>query len=174
MSEGIPAPQEPARRYVPDRTLPPYRYVPGLNPHPFRNPAGHMYTDGSAPDEPDWDSNQNALTDSSFLWGVDLFNHRYFWESHEAWEALWHQVDRTDPRSDLLQGLIQAGAFVLQRHRGKQGPSDRLFNASMTRLKNAHNAAGDICYGVELPATMTQLSTFHDGGEWPVIVLQRR
>ncbi|TGQ49534.1 DUF309 domain-containing protein, partial [Mesorhizobium sp. M1C.F.Ca.ET.210.01.1.1] len=25
-----------------------------------------------------------------FRWGIDLFNHGYYWEAHEAWEPLWH------------------------------------------------------------------------------------
>ncbi len=26
--------------------------------------------------------------------GVDLFNHGYYWESHEEWESLWHAAGR--------------------------------------------------------------------------------
>ena len=130
-----------------------------------------MYTDGSAPVEPDWDTEQAGLTDPDFLWGVDLFNNRYYWEAHEAWEAIWHQVERTDPRSQLFQALIQAGAFALQRHREKAGPSARLYRVSMERLADVRERVGPVCYGVDLDATMTQLEAFEAGGDWPVVVL---
>lgn len=54
--------------------------------------------------------------------GVDLFNHGYFWEAHEAWEEPW-QVERRDSAHRLyLQGLIRLAAAALkyriQQHAG--------------------------------------------------------
>ena len=39
----IVAPARSVIRYCPNRPLPPYRFVPGLYPHPTRHPAGHSY-----------------------------------------------------------------------------------------------------------------------------------
>ena len=39
----IVAPARSVVRYCPNRPLPPYRFVPGLHPHPTRNPAGHSF-----------------------------------------------------------------------------------------------------------------------------------
>ena len=172
MSRQIPAPHPPPPRFVPDRALPPYRYVPGQHPHPFRHPDGHMYTDGGAPEEPDWDANQSGETDQAFLWGVDLFNHRYYWEAHEAWEAIWHRVDRGEPRSELFQGLIQACAFVLQRHRGMDKPANRLDSVSVGRLQGVVERVGVVCYGVQLEETMARLTAFAEGGDWPQLSLR--
>jgi hypothetical protein len=30
-------------RWLPQKRLPPYAYLPGKNPHPVRDPAGHSY-----------------------------------------------------------------------------------------------------------------------------------
>ena len=40
--------------------------------------------------------------------GCRLFNAGKFFESHEAWESLWHEV--ADPERELLQGMIQLAA----------------------------------------------------------------
>ncbi|MER9856292.1 DUF309 domain-containing protein [Mesorhizobium sp. M0098] len=35
-----------------------------------------------------------ALGSDVFRWGIDLFNHGYYyWEAHEAWEPLWHAAN---------------------------------------------------------------------------------
>ena len=54
--------------------MPPYRYVPGVNPHPFRHEGGHMYPDGSAPSETSWFPYADWREDSRFLFAVDLFD----------------------------------------------------------------------------------------------------
>ncbi len=40
--------------------------------------------------------------------GRRLFNAGQFFESHEAWESLWHEV--AEPERKLLQGMIQLAA----------------------------------------------------------------
>jgi hypothetical protein len=112
---------DPGDRGVPrysQRSLPAYRYVPGLHPHPTRDPRGHSY-------EPVLRLNRHApwsvddwRTLDDWLYGVDLFNRFYFWEAHEAWEGLWAAVERGSAASLLLQGLIQVAAALLKTHMG--------------------------------------------------------
>jgi predicted metal-dependent hydrolase len=45
-----------------------------------------------------------------YLFGIDLFNQQYFWESHVYWEALWHKAGRKGETADFLKGLIKMGA----------------------------------------------------------------
>ncbi len=47
---------------------------------------------------------------TTYLRGIDLFNHGYYWEAHEAWEALWHAAGRKGPIADFLKGLIKLAA----------------------------------------------------------------
>ena len=74
-------------RLVPERSFPPYAYIPGRAPHPTRDPKGHNYgaefETPKPPDPDDW----RACRD--YLYGIDLFNHGFYWEAHEAWEGLW-------------------------------------------------------------------------------------
>ncbi len=106
---------EPRPRLVPDRPLPPYTFVPGQAPHPRSDPAGHQYARAPEPIDPldptRWPENV------TYLYGIDLFNHGYYWEAHEAWESLWHGAGRRGHTADFLKGLIQlavAGVKVRQ------------------------------------------------------------
>jgi hypothetical protein len=104
-------------RYLPDEPLPPYSYVPGgRSPHPFSDPAGHSYNaprdHPPAPHADDW------RTSRAYLRGVDLFNHGYYWEAHEAWEGLWHACGRGGPTADFLKGLIQLAVAGVKHWQG--------------------------------------------------------
>ena len=57
-------------RWLPQKSLPPYAYLPGKNPHPVRDPAGHSYHV-----EPISVAAEVSLSSDAFLWGLDLFNH---------------------------------------------------------------------------------------------------
>ena len=69
-------------RWLPEKSFPPYAYLPGRQPHPVRDPAGHSYRV-----EPMPVAAEASLGSDVFLWGLDLFNHGYYWEAHEAWEG---------------------------------------------------------------------------------------
>lgn len=45
-----------------------------------------------------------------YLYGIDLFNHGYFWESHVWWEAIWNEAGRKGELADFLKGLIKLAA----------------------------------------------------------------
>jgi hypothetical protein len=110
---------EPGDRGVPRysvRPFPPYRYVPGLHPHPLRDPAGHSYRAHFRLDRhPPW-SPEHWRRIEDWLYGVDLLNRFYFWEAHEAWEGLWASCERQSAPGLLLQGLIQIAAALLKAH----------------------------------------------------------
>jgi hypothetical protein len=65
------------------------------------------------------------------LYGIDLFNHGFYWEAHEAWEGLWVACGRTGPTAIFLQALINLAAT---------GFKARLGNARGIRA-NAETAA---------------------------------
>lgn len=112
----LPTPgQRAAPRYT-TTALPPYRYVPGLHPHPLRDPAGHSFKPRAAlARHPRWAPDDWPQLDS-WLYGTDLFNAFYFWEAHEAWEALWASAERGSAPFLLLQGLIQIAAALIKTH----------------------------------------------------------
>src|SRR5947209_2469534 len=81
-------PKSPAEfRLVPHRPFPPYSFVPGRFPHPTSDSTGHSF--GVEPFLPTSLDPQHWGESETYLYGIDLFNGRYYWESHVAWESLW-------------------------------------------------------------------------------------
>ncbi len=56
------------------------------------------------PDPEEWRACRN------YLYGIDLFNHGFYWEAHEAWEGLWVACGRRGPTATYLQALNLAAA----------------------------------------------------------------
>ena len=102
--------------------LPPYTYVPGRTPHPIRDPAGHMYGKHEQSAELDIENWQRC---DQYLFGIDLFNHGYYWEAHEAWESLWHAAGRTGAIADFLKGLIKLAAAGVKTREGSAAGRER-------------------------------------------------
>jgi hypothetical protein len=107
----------PVPRLVPDERLPPYAFVRGRFPHPESDPAGHSFgahRDPAEPFDPDrWEASR------AYLYGLDLFNSCFYWESHVAWESLWVAAERKGPVADFLKGLIHLGAAGVKNAEGK-------------------------------------------------------
>jgi len=104
-------------RLVPDEPLPAYSYVPGRFPHPIREPAGHSHGQSAETVSP---------TELECWWrcrayraGIDLFNHGYYWEAHERWEAVWHAAGRRGAMGDFLKGLIKLAAALVKGRAGR-------------------------------------------------------
>ena len=105
-------------RYLPAYPLPPYAYVPGGSfPHPSRNPQGHGFRLPPAPALPPNPAHWRSCR--PYLFGIDLFNHGFYWEAHEAWESLWHACGRSGILADFLKGLIKLAAAGVKVREGK-------------------------------------------------------
>ena len=153
----IRAPDRSAPRYCPERPLPAYRYVPGLHPHPVRDPQGHSYQAAPARNRhAPWEVGAwRTLID--WLFGVDLFNAFYFWEAHESWEGLWAAKPRDSAPARMLQGLIQIAAALLKIHLGSLAGAAALSREGLDKLA-AVAATVPTMLGLQLPDTIT---TFH-------------
>lgn len=161
-----------------DLPLPPYRHLPGSTPHPVTHPEGHSYGVREEPVElgerrlpEDWRRVEE------YLYGVDLFNRAYLWESHEAWEGIWHAV-RDDPLvADSLQGLIQGAAALLQHHLGHRRGARNLLDKSEANLAAARRwleeRPADRFMGVELADWQARLAeAVTAGGAYPFLRLE--
>jgi hypothetical protein len=104
-------------RFLPDESLPPYTYVPGHSPHPLSDPRGHSF--GIKLPQPEPPDPQNWQSCRAYRYGLDLFNHGYYWEAHETWEGLWHACGRHDRTADFLKGLIKLAAAGVKVREGK-------------------------------------------------------
>ncbi len=177
MITGIPEPQRPPARYT-SRPFPPYRYVPGLHPHPVAHPDGHSYDpSGAHPEAGALLSPDRWAECRDYLFGVDLYNHWYWWEAHEAWEGIWQQSDKRGPQGHFLQFLIQVSACHLQRHMGRTEGVQRLRRRARRHLESVIAAVGaGRCYmGLDPGGFADHADRWLDGetNEYPFIRLDR-
>jgi hypothetical protein len=102
-------------RYT-DLPLPPYSYVSGFAPHPVSDARGHMHGQPHAAPPPldphDWQAS------TTYRYAADLFNHGFYWEAHEAWEALWHAAGRQGQVATWLKALIKLAAAGVKLREG--------------------------------------------------------
>ncbi len=147
-------------RYSRD-AFPPYRFVPGRHPHPVASPQGHSYLPpGESPPPARCVAPEAWRTSAEYLYGCDLYNHGYWWEAHEAWEALWHAVPNPSPQRRYLQGLIQVSAGQLQTFLGKAAGVRRLRASSREHLEAAAGVAGERFMGLLLWAWMDEVDAY--------------
>lgn len=103
-------------RLVPGRSFPSYSYVPGRSPHPISDPEGHSF-DHRCPPPPPIDPEHWSASEE-YLYGIDLFNHGFYWEAHEVWEGLWLAAGRAGVVADFMKGLIQLTAAGVKVRQG--------------------------------------------------------
>ena len=118
-----------------DEPFPPYSYTPDRFPHPESDPAGHSFgkkrSPGAALDPAQWMANK------TYLYGLDLFNAGFFWESHVEFESLWLAAGRKGPVADFLKGLIQLAAAGVKHLEGNP-----------TGVNNHARRAAELWHGV--------------------------
>jgi hypothetical protein len=97
--------------------------VPGHAPHPVSDPGGHMHGQPHGPAPP---LDPAAWRESAaYLYGVDLFNHGFYWEAHEAWESLWHAAGRQGAVAVFLKALIKLAAAGVKAREGNAAGASR-------------------------------------------------
>jgi hypothetical protein len=149
--------------------FPSYRFIPGENSHPTENPLGHSYGK-ETPELTTFDPGQWRKNEQ-YLYGVDLYNHGYWWESHEAFEGLWRVTARGDIARDYLQGLIKiSGAFIKWHLKKRQG-LEYLYKGAMDHLLKVGKGHSHYM-GVNIPAQINKLEKHFSmvvnfPGEWP-------
>jgi hypothetical protein len=164
----------PWPRYT-GRALPAQAYVPGradTSGRPGRTQEFEAAGDGEAAavaeGNPVWQRHP------AFLWGLDLYNHGYPWEAHEAWEALWRQAPRPSAVRDLLQALIQCAAAAVHAAAGRPAGQRRLAERALARLGAVHAAVGPRCLGIDVAGLAQGMRAFAlagCAGDWPRIAL---
>lgn len=144
--------------------FPKYRYIPAVNPHPEIHPEGHSYNKkeekvGYQPPE-DWMKNE------TYLYGVDLFNHGFWWEAHEAWEKVWLTTKKFDLEGQFLQGMIQYSAALLKLYSGNKPGFDKLCREAQKKIdfcQEKMNETHHHCFmGLNLFQWVERMATFRD------------
>ena len=162
-------------RYAPHLRFPPYAFLPGTDPHPSRDPAGHSYSKEPEVHAPYVESDL-WHTNTPYLLGVDLYNHGFLWEAHEAWESIWHP-SKIDPlQANHLQGLIQCAAACLKVPMRQPKGLERLCEIGTGRLEAVARETGGNYMGLELIEFLMSMRTFaastpQDTRERPTLTL---
>lgn len=147
-------------RYAPERSFPPYAFLPGRDPHPERDPKGHSY--GHERPEAEYFPSQSWRQNGDYLWGVDLYNHGYLWEAHEAWEGLWHRAKHDHLQAEHLQGLIQCAAASLKIPMGQARGLALLGQQGTRRLELVSKEGAPEYMGIDLPSFVAAFRRFVD------------
>ncbi len=129
-----PEPPDPNWPRYSRHPFPAYRFLPGLTPHPRRNPLGHSY--GQPEPKPTPFPADRWQESEDYLYGIDLYNFAYWWECHEVFEGLWHAVGRESEQGNFFQALIQLAAGNLKYFLGNQAAAHNLYRSGIMRLQN--------------------------------------
>jgi len=166
MEPEIPHPDLPRYTQTP---FPAYRYLPfqADMPHPRRDPAGHSF--GKEEEYLPGFSTEDWRNCQPYLYGIDLFNHGYWWEAHEAWETLWFAAGQQTETGHFIQGLIQAAAAQLKRFMNEERGAQKLTASSIAKLTLNEG----IFLGIEIESFSAKLQRClqEDRGEFPQIYL---
>jgi hypothetical protein len=126
-------------RYCPERSLPERAFIPGRGPKPASESQLAPYRAAER-----WRDNE------AYLWGVDLYNHGFAWEAHEAWEDLWRAAKHDEAQATFLQGLIQCAAARVKMSMGDAAATRRLLERGLKRLASVREQQGDRYMGLDL------------------------
>lgn len=131
-------------RYLPEKPLPPYTFVPPYKAHPKISPDGHMYN------QPEKIASKLdpyfPFESLEYLRGLDLFNNGYYWEAHEEWEGVWNAHNKEGITADFFKALIKVSASgVKLRQRQPDGAKTHSITANKM-FKEIKNAVKDDYY----------------------------
>ena len=146
--------------YGPETTSSPDSISPNTS---TADPKGHSYRpEEDVPPTCVSVSGEHWHTSHDYLYGCDLYNHGYWWEAHEAWEAWWQLIDKSGPEGQFLQGLIQAAACALKAEAGNATGVRRLLARSESRLRRVLEHMTDPSYmGLELEHWLENVRAYY-------------
>lgn len=145
-------------RQCPQRALPDAPHVPGKGPRPA--------DPGAATDPDAWDGRAETLrVAGDYGWGIDLYNHGYYWEAHEAWEQLWKLAPADSTQRHFLQALIQFSAAALKARMGQTAACQRLANRALVHMEPVVQTHPDGYLGLDVQAFTRDFLAYSDAGQ---------
>ena len=104
-----------------------------------------------------------------YLYGVDLFNAAYYWETHEVFEGLWRLEPKGSPLYNGLKGLIQLAVSTLKHDRKEPKGRDMLLKGGQGYLRSSNIAE----FGVNIEGLLEEILHYQttEGAPRPFIKL---
>jgi uncharacterized protein len=159
------SPARPTPPRYSDRTFPPYRFIPGKSPHPTRDPDGHSYHN-PVQQLASFDDTQWQGCDE-YLFGIDLFNHGYWWEAHEALEAVWVAAGRQTETGLFIQGLIQVAVAHLKKFQGFDDVARRMGADGLEKMKHIKG----VYLGINVEAFRNDVKSYSTNDKHPPVTI---
>jgi hypothetical protein len=132
-----------------DEPFPSYTYIPNRGlPHPRSSPLGHSHDRPEQPARPIVDD--RWASSPPYLHGCRLFNAGYYWEAHEAWEAVWHAQGRAGPVAEVLKGLIKLAAAGVKVREGRPAGVSSHARRAADSFKTSRAIVGPTLLGLDL------------------------
>ena len=151
-------------RYT-DKPFPKYRYIPGESPHPTRDPKGHSYN--KSVKDLSFFSPEKWSTCEEYLFGIDLFNHYYWWEAHEVLETIWIAAGKKSDTGLFVQGLIQISAAHLKGWQGYYDAAAKLALSGLSKMKISNGKR----LGIDISKLKSDVEKYLSGNcSTPVII----
>lgn len=156
-----PAAPDPGWPRYGTHAFPPRRYVPGRGPHPRRDPARPRGPVPAAFRPERWAGS------AAYRHGIDLYNHAYWWESHEVFEGLLHALGRgATPQVGVLRALIWLAAAELKRFVGLRRAADHF----LERARAALDPTLGRFMGLDVPDLARRIEARRAGSGGPVLL----
>ena len=118
----IPKTGSAIKRYSSLNPFPDYSYIPGKGlKDEHRRDLPHF--PGKRLLSSNWQNHE------AYLYGIDLYNHDFFFEAHEVWEELWFVCGVKSMEGQFLKALIQLAAARLKIKLQEPKPAARLIQS---------------------------------------------
>ena len=92
-------------------------------------------------------------------YGLDLFNHRYYWESHVYFEALWNAHERRGESADFFKALIKLAAAGVKKDLGQRKELLEHYHRAQELLLGILTSQKEIFLGFELKEILSQIES---------------
>jgi hypothetical protein len=140
-----------------DISFPERPYLPGTGMiHPGKDPANSHIPQIPPPaiafDVETWRFSQH------YLYAIDLFNYRYWWEAHEVLEDVWIEAGKNTPGGKFIQGIIQISAALLKTAQSQAG-TRRLAAKGLSKIR----LQSGVFLGVDVHEFGLQVTTYIEG-----------
>ncbi|MBN2757637.1 MAG: DUF309 domain-containing protein [Bacteroidales bacterium] len=137
--------------------LPYWRYIPKYEQHPDKTPNRiHIPL---LPESTLKFSEKTWQKSERYLYAIDLFNHKYYWEVHEVLEKIWLENNKNSKCSIFIQGIIQLSVALLKEIEDNKVGFNRLTKKSFLKLKTQKG----IFLGIKIEDLINQHNSFIKG-----------
>jgi len=145
---------------VAELPLPARAHVPGCNP---RNEDEWLHELASRAET--GINCHSASTSMCWRYGLRLFNHGFYWETHELLEPLWQRAAANSRERFLIRAGIQLANAALKHRQGLGRATDRLLGLCEQDLQRAYGRETSVLMGLAEAQIRAAIARLRNGDE---------